>query len=143
MELLYLLAVEAYGFGIRIASFFLPKAKEWLEGRQDWEKKLADQLQGKPAYRIWFHCPSLGEFEQGRPVLEQIRQQYPDACIVLTFFSYDGIRWSGWRGGVVARGFLALVGKWHAGRNVGDVGRQIGGGKTSSHAVIGRGPARE
>lgn len=90
MELLYLLAVEAYGFGIRIASFFLPKAKEWLEGRQDWEKKLADQLQGKPAYRIWFHCPSLGEFEQGRPVLEQIRQQYPDACIVLTFFSPSG-----------------------------------------------------
>lgn len=90
MELLYLLAVEAYGLGIRIASLFLPKAKDWVEGRRNWEKKLADQLQGKSANRIWFHCPSLGELGQGRPVLEQIRQQYPDHCIVLTFFSPSG-----------------------------------------------------
>lgn len=90
MELLYLLAVEMYGFGIRIAALFLPKAKQWVEGRQHWESDLATQLQGKSSHRIWFHCPSLGEFEQGRPVLEQIRKQYPDYCIVLTFFSPSG-----------------------------------------------------
>ena len=90
MELLYLLAVEAYGLGIRIASLFLPKAKEWVQGRRNWEQKLATDLQGKPAHRIWFHCPSLGEFEQGRPVLEQIRKQYPQHCIVLSFFSPSG-----------------------------------------------------
>lgn len=90
MEFLYLLAVEAYGLGIRIAALFHPKAKDWVEGRRNWSRKLKEQLQDKPARRIWFHCPSLGEFEQGRPVLEQIRKQYPDHCIVLTFFSPSG-----------------------------------------------------
>jgi 3-deoxy-D-manno-octulosonic-acid transferase len=90
MQWIYSLAVGSYGLFIRVAALFLPKAAQWVQGRKNWEQKLADQLQGKPAKRIWFHCPSLGEFEQGRPVLEQIRKEYPEHCIVLSFFSPSG-----------------------------------------------------
>jgi 3-deoxy-D-manno-octulosonic-acid transferase len=90
MQWLYLLIISAYGWTIRIAALFNQKARDWIVGRIDWEEKLRTDLSTKSARRIWFHCPSLGEFEQGRPVLEQIRRQYPDHCIVLTFFSPSG-----------------------------------------------------
>lgn len=90
MQWLYLLIISAYGWTIRIAALFNQKAKDWIIGRRGWEEKLRTSLSGKSNKRIWFHCPSLGEFEQGRPVLEQIRRQYPDHCIVLTFFSPSG-----------------------------------------------------
>ena len=44
----------------------------------------------KPGRRIWMHCASLGEFEQGRPVLEALRERFPDAVIIVTFFSSSG-----------------------------------------------------
>jgi 3-deoxy-D-manno-octulosonic-acid transferase len=90
MQWLYLLIISAYGWTIRIAALFNQKARDWIAGRIDWEEKLRTDLSSKSTRRIWFHCPSLGEFEQGRPVLEQIRRQYPDHCIVLTFFSPSG-----------------------------------------------------
>lgn len=90
MQWLYLLIISAYGLSIRVAALFHQKAKEWIIGRRGWEENLRASLSGKSNKRIWFHCPSLGEFEQGRPVLEQIRRQYPDHCIVLTFFSPSG-----------------------------------------------------
>ena len=90
MQWLYLLIISAYGWTIRIAALFNQKARDWIVGRRDWEEKLQTDLSTKSTRRIWFHCPSLGEFEQGRPVLEQIRRQYPDHCIVLTFFSPSG-----------------------------------------------------
>ncbi|MBP7167100.1 MAG: 3-deoxy-D-manno-octulosonic acid transferase [Bacteroidia bacterium] len=90
MQWLYLLIISAYGWTIRFAALFNQKAKDWIIGRRGWEEKLRSSLSGKSNKRIWFHCPSLGEFEQGRPVLEQIRRQYPDHCIVLTFFSPSG-----------------------------------------------------
>lgn len=90
MQWLYLLIISAYGWTIRFAALFNQKAKDWIIGRLGWEEKLQTSLSGKSNKRIWFHCPSLGEFEQGRPVLEQIRRQYPDHCIVLTFFSPSG-----------------------------------------------------
>ncbi len=90
MQWLYLLIISAYGWTIRLAALFNQKAKDWIIGRRGWEEKLRSSLSSKSQKRIWFHCPSLGEFEQGRPVLEQIRRQYPDHCIVLTFFSPSG-----------------------------------------------------
>lgn len=90
MQWLYLLIISAYGWTIRFAALFNQKARDWIVGRRGWEEKLRTDLSTKSARRIWFHCPSLGEFEQGRPVLEQIRRQYPDHCIVLTFFSPSG-----------------------------------------------------
>ncbi len=90
MWILYLLGVRAYGFAIRVATLFNPKAKEWIVGRRDWQSNLSEKFTDKQEKRIWFHCSSLGEFEQGRPVLEAIKKEYPNHKIVLTFFSPSG-----------------------------------------------------
>lgn len=83
MHFLYNMGIGVYGLAIRMASFFSPKANDWLAGR----KKLLEEI--RPA-DIWFHCASLGEFEQGRPLIEQIRQEQPQKKILLTFFSPSG-----------------------------------------------------
>jgi len=88
-ELFYLAGVKSYGLGILICSLFNRKAAAWVKGRKHHFTVLRKSLQGDER-RIWFHCPSLGEFEQGRPVLESIRKEYPDHKIVLTFFSPSG-----------------------------------------------------
>ncbi len=90
MWILYLLGVRAYGFAIRVATLFNPKAKEWIIGRRGWQRNLSEKFEEKLEKRIWFHCSSLGEFEQGRPVLEAIKKEYPNHKIVLTFFSPSG-----------------------------------------------------
>ena len=64
-----------------------------MKGRRGLFKKLQEESareQAAPILRFWFHCASLGEFEQGRPVIEALRQQYPHCQIVLTFFSPSG-----------------------------------------------------
>jgi 3-deoxy-D-manno-octulosonic-acid transferase len=76
--------------GIRIAALFNPKAKLWVAGRKNILQQIEQALSGKTEKRIWIHCSSLGEFEQGRPVIETIKQDYPDYKIVLTFFSPSG-----------------------------------------------------
>jgi len=65
------------------------KAAKWVEGRKDWERRLAAALP-QTGRRIWVHCSSLGEFEQGRPIMEALKAQYPDCAIILTFFSPSG-----------------------------------------------------
>ena len=80
-----------YQVGARISSLWNPKAKKWLRGRKNLFKNLesaAIDLRGHTV--IWFHCASLGEFEQGRPVMEQIRRHHPGTKIVVTFFSPSG-----------------------------------------------------
>ena len=58
------------------------------EGRNGWENKLREKnFSGK---KIWFHCASLGEFEQGRPLIESIKKKYPNYSIIVTFFSSSG-----------------------------------------------------
>jgi 3-deoxy-D-manno-octulosonic-acid transferase len=89
MRILYNLGINLYSWIIRIISPFHSKAQLWTNGR----KKLLSRLQQifpatKPV--VWIHCASLGEFEQGRPVIEKIRQQHPDYFILLTFFSPSG-----------------------------------------------------
>lgn len=65
------------------------KARLWLAGRRNWQEKMRNGLAHKENV-VWIHAASLGEFEQGRPLLEAIRQEYPAAWIVLTFFSPSG-----------------------------------------------------
>ena len=65
------------------------KARLWVRGRRHWHAKLEGAL-GKDQKIIWFHCASLGEFEQGRPVIEGIRDRLPGRKILLTFFSPSG-----------------------------------------------------
>jgi len=72
-----------------IASAFNPKAKQWVSGRKMQFKRLAQTI--KPGDRVvWFHCASLGEFEQGKPVTESVRKHFPNHKILLTFFSPSG-----------------------------------------------------
>ncbi|MFT4023818.1 MAG: glycosyltransferase N-terminal domain-containing protein [Flavihumibacter sp.] len=80
-----------YTAGVRVAAFFNPKAKLWLLGRQHWAKRLGEQLPaGQKRPVLWMHCASLGEFEQGRPVLEEIKTKYPDYQVLISFFSPSG-----------------------------------------------------
>jgi 3-deoxy-D-manno-octulosonic-acid transferase len=90
MLLLYDFAIRCYAIGIKTASLFHPKAGQWIKGRQDLFTHLENALSGNKNPVIWMHCASLGEFEQGRPVLEQLRQRYPNYFILLTFFSPSG-----------------------------------------------------
>ncbi len=84
-----------YGFVIRMASVINPKAKLWVSGRKNWRSKLQEQVSKlNSAKKIWVHCASLGEFEQGRPLIETIKQKYPEYKIVLTFFSPSGFEGS-------------------------------------------------
>lgn len=83
MLLLYNAGLRLYYLAIYIASFFNSKARLWINGR-----KTVIPVSDKKS--IWFHFASLGEFEQGRPVLEQMRQLHPSAKIVITFFSPSG-----------------------------------------------------
>lgn len=89
MRIIYDIAVMSYFLLIRIAATWNPKAEKWIRGRKHWK----DQLSGvfTPGDRVtWFHCASLGEFEQGRPVIEAVRANYPEKKILLTFFSPSG-----------------------------------------------------
>lgn len=62
----------------------------WLKGRRGLFKKLAAAFHTNKKPVVWMHCASMGEFEQGLPVLESIRKQYPDHLLLLTFFSPSG-----------------------------------------------------
>lgn len=90
MEYIYALSLTLYGLLIRLVSPFNAKAAEWVKGRRNWAPALRNALLNEQRPIIWFHCSSLGEFEQGRPVLEQLRKEYSRHCIVLTFFSPSG-----------------------------------------------------
>lgn len=87
--LLYNFCVAVYARLIALASLWNPKAKLWTTGRKNVFERMA--LAISPSDRIvWIHVASLGEFEQGRPLMEQIRKQYPEFKILLTFFSPSG-----------------------------------------------------
>ncbi len=89
MPFLYDLGTGAYHSAVRIAALWKPKAAAWVKGREGlWERLelAAPRLQGC----LWMHCASVGEFEQGRPVLEAIKKERPDLPILLTFFSPSG-----------------------------------------------------
>ena len=79
-----------YPFFIRVASIWNPKAALWVNGRKDQFSRLEEAVDSSPKPIIWFHSASLGEFEQGRPVIERIRSAYPSYRILLTFFSPSG-----------------------------------------------------
>ncbi len=87
---LYDLAIRTYFLLVQLASFRNPRAKKFLQGREGLYEKLRAQFQHNQAPVAWFHCASLGEFEQGRPVIEAFRSVYPEWKILVTFFSPSG-----------------------------------------------------
>jgi len=89
MEILYNLAIHFLRFSSRFLALFNSKAAIWVEGQKDWERSLREATKGWDA-PVWMHCASLGEFEQGRPVLEELRKRSPALKIILTFFSPSG-----------------------------------------------------
>jgi 3-deoxy-D-manno-octulosonic-acid transferase len=90
MRALYSLNIFLYGLAIRIASLFNPKAKLWISGRKNLFSELELKLKNGDGPVAWFHCASLGEFEQGRPLMERFRKAHPQYRILLTFFSPSG-----------------------------------------------------
>ncbi len=89
MNFLYQTGIFIYVISVKVASFFNAKARQFVNGRKNWQKKLAEKIETNARY-IWVHCASLGEFEQGRPLIEKIRKQFPEYRILLTFFSPSG-----------------------------------------------------
>ncbi len=87
---LYGIAIRLYYLLIWCSSPFNIKARRWIRGRRGLFKEIKRRLENDQAPRVWFHCASLGEFEQGRPVIEAFRREFPEYKIVLTFFSPSG-----------------------------------------------------
>lgn len=88
--LLYNLVINGYTAAIKVAACFNPKAKLWVEGRNGIIQRIQEVMNSNQQRVVWIHSASLGEFEQGRPVIEAIRDQYPAYKILLTFFSPSG-----------------------------------------------------
>ena len=89
MNVIYNVAVFIYSAFAHLVSLFNSKASLWVKGRRNWADKIADKI--KPGdTTIWVHCASLGEFEQGRPVIEAIKKDMLGVKIFLTFFSPSG-----------------------------------------------------
>lgn len=108
MSFLYNIGISLYHLAVFIASFFDPKAKKWITGRKNLLKKIEEEIKSEsqclssespilnPNSKIlnpesfWFHCASLGEFEQGKPLMEKFKSNHPHAKIIVTFFSPSG-----------------------------------------------------
>lgn len=89
MGLLYSIGINIASFVVKLIALFNQKLKLGVDGRKETFKKLEHSI--KPTDKtFWFHCASLGEYEQGLPVFEALRTKYPDYKIVLSFFSPSG-----------------------------------------------------
>ena len=89
MDVLYNISIWIYLVAIHISALFSHKAKQWVKGRKNIFKKLQETTK-KHNNIVWFHCASLGEFEQGKPIIEAYKVKYPQHKILLTFFSPSG-----------------------------------------------------
>lgn len=97
MRLIYNIFIYLYLFAIRIASLFNSKARLWINGRKNIFQELQSQILNPKSSIlnsnssiIWIHCASLGEFEQGRPLIEKLKMKNEKCKILLTFFSPSG-----------------------------------------------------
>jgi len=89
MKILYNIGILIFTALAHLISPFNSKASLWVNGRKKWAEKIKDKI--KPEDKtVWVHCASLGEFEQGRPVIEAIKKERPELKIILTFFSPSG-----------------------------------------------------
>lgn len=86
---MYNVIINLIQVGVAVASLFSNKVRAMYRGEKEAFRVLADKLDPSAKY-VWFHAASLGEFEQGRPLMEQIRLEHPEYKILLTFFSPSG-----------------------------------------------------
>jgi 3-deoxy-D-manno-octulosonic-acid transferase len=89
LHLIYNTSILLYGFSIRIAALFSGKARNFISGRRNWKKKYR-AIQNDPLPKIWLHAASLGEMEQGVPVLKKLREALPNHQVIISFFSPSG-----------------------------------------------------
>lgn len=95
MRQIYSLIISIYGLSLRLLALFNQKARDWFYGRSSLFTKLDEVFRShyageNPAPVIWIHCASLGEYEQGRPVIQELKKRFPGFLILLTFFSPSG-----------------------------------------------------
>ena len=87
MPIVYNIVIKAYFLLVLLFSIFNQKAKFWISGRKKWQEK----YKVKPTTsKVWFHFASLGEFEQGKPLLQYFKNNYPAKEIIITFYSPSG-----------------------------------------------------
>ena len=86
---MYNLIIYLYQFGVAIASLFNEKVRKMWRGERRAIRTIIEKMDPRAQY-VWFHAASLGEFEQGRPLMEQLRKEHPEYKILLTFFSPSG-----------------------------------------------------
>ncbi len=89
MILLYNISIRLYFGAIWLAALWNKKAREWVEGRRNLFSSLDSRIAATDRI-IWMHCSSAGEFEQGKPILEQLKKNYPAHKILVSFFSPSG-----------------------------------------------------
>jgi len=89
MNRLYSILILGVGFGLKIIALFNKKIRLFVDGRKETFSILQNSI-SKSDSVIWVHCASLGEFEQGRPIIEKLKEQFPSKKIVITFFSPSG-----------------------------------------------------
>ena len=87
--MIYNKAIYLYMLGVVIASLSDRKVRKMWRGERDAFRLLREKVDPDARY-LWFHAASLGEFEQGRPIMERLRQLHPEYKILLTFFSPSG-----------------------------------------------------
>lgn len=88
--LLYNIGIRLYCLAIRFAAKFNGKARLFVSGRKHLLRRLKNSYHNQGKAVAWFHCASLGEFEQARPLIEEFKKNFPDYHILLTFFSPSG-----------------------------------------------------
>jgi len=86
---MYNIIMYAIQLGVAIASLFNEKVRKMWQGERRSFSLLREQVDPEAQY-VWFHAASLGEFEQGRPLMEQLRKEHPEYKILLTFYSPSG-----------------------------------------------------
>ena len=89
MNVLYNISVQILVISAAISALFNKKIRLWVKGRGDIFKQLSEAIKEEQNI-VWFHCASLGEFEQGKPILKAYKKKYPKHKILLTFFSPSG-----------------------------------------------------
>lgn len=86
---MYNIAIYLYAFCAHVAAFFSKKIRSMIDGQKQTNSILKANIRPEDCV-VWFHAASLGEFEQGRPLMERLRKQHPEYKILLTFFSPSG-----------------------------------------------------
>src|SRR5258705_3312741 len=86
----YTIFIGAFRAAVSISSIWNPKAKKWSAGRKNIFERIKGALNDDQSPVIWVHCSSVGEFEQGRPVIEKLKSEIPNSQFLVTFFSPSG-----------------------------------------------------